>query len=59
MSTGSKDIAGTVWDTWENGDRRSLVRAVGADETIVSGTAPWEELAILAASLQPVAASTS
>ena len=59
VSTGSKDIAGTVWNTWENGDRRSLVRAVGADETIVSGTAPWEELAILAASLQPVAASTS
>jgi hypothetical protein len=53
LATGSKDIAGTVWQTWERKSRRSLVRSVDGVQTIVSGSAPWEELAILAASLQP------
>ena len=52
LTTGSKDIAGSVWQTFERKTRRSLVRSVGGVQTIVSGSAPWEELAILAASLQ-------
>lgn len=53
LATGSKDIAGTVWQTYERKARRSLVHSSGGVQTIVSGSAPWEELAILAASLQP------
>lgn len=49
---GEMDIAGTEWETWGGGDRRSLVRSSAGVTTIVSGSAPWEELAILAASLQ-------
>jgi hypothetical protein len=50
---GQMTIAGTTWETWGGGDRRSLVRSSAGVTTIVSGSAPWEELAILAASLQP------
>jgi hypothetical protein len=55
IATGNKDIGGTVWQTRERKATRSLVRSTGGVETIVSGSAPWEELAILAASLQPAA----
>jgi hypothetical protein len=52
LATGSKDIAGTVWQTYERKARRSLLRSTDGVQMIVSGSAPWEELAILAASLQ-------
>jgi hypothetical protein len=45
-------IADTTWQTWRGQGRRSLVRTAAGVVTIVSGSAPWEELAILAASLQ-------
>jgi hypothetical protein len=50
---GQLDVAGTTWETWGGGDRRSLVRTDGGVTTIVSGSAPWEELAVLAAALRP------
>lgn len=53
LATGTTDIAGTIWQTYERKARRSLVRSADGVQTIVSGSAPWEELAILAASLQP------
>lgn len=52
---GQQDVKGQMWERWERGDRRSLVLGTGAAITIVSGTASWEELGALAASLAPVA----
>ena len=57
--TGHKDIGGTDWESWESNTRRSLLRTVDGVEIIVSGSAPWEELGILAASLQDVAQAPS
>ena len=57
IATGHKDIGGTDWESWEGNTRRSLLRTVGGLEIIVSGSAPWEELGILAASLQAVPAA--
>lgn len=54
-AVGEQDVAGTSWERWETADRRSLVLGTGPSVTIVSGTGTWEELAGLAASLQPVA----
>ena len=55
--TGHKDIGGTDWESWESNTRRSLLRNAEGVEIIVSGSAPWEELGILAASLQGVGAA--
>jgi hypothetical protein len=53
---GSVDIDGTTWQTYETGDRRSLVRDDGTVLTVVSGSAEWPELTALAASLRPAPA---
>ena len=52
--TGTQDIGGTVWQRWEGPDRNSLVLVEDPAVTIVSGTASWDELTELAASLEPV-----
>jgi hypothetical protein len=52
---GTQDVAGVEWRRLESADRRSLVRADGAALIVVSGTAEWDELAQLAASLETVA----
>lgn len=44
---------GVEWQAWESPARRSLVRVADGVTTVVSGGAGWEELVILAASLQP------
>lgn len=58
--TGTREVAGVTWQTWESGDRRSLVlidetAADGPVVTIVSGTGEWSEVEGLARSLSPVA----
>lgn len=50
-------VAGEAWDQWQGDKRRSLVRIRDGVTTIVSGTATWDELAILAGSLRPVSGS--
>lgn len=55
--TGTQDIEGTVWQRWEGPDRNSLVLVSDQAVTIVSGTASWDELAQLAAALEPVPAA--
>lgn len=56
LPVGSAVIGNTTWEKWEHGDRRSLVRSQDGVLTIVSGSAAWDELAVLAASLQAVTA---
>ena len=55
---GTQDVAGHTWKRINRMDKvqRSLVLQDGAITTIVTGTASWEELGTLAASLAPVAA---
>ena len=53
VATGSQDIAGTAWERWESEKRRSLVRTDAGSAVVVSGTASWEDLVALAASLAP------
>jgi len=52
LPVGSAVIGSATWEKWENGDRRSLVRSQDGVLTIVSGSSTWEELSVLAASLQ-------
>ena len=54
VQTGTEAVAGQTWERFEGDIRRSLVRSDGDVVTIVSGTADWDELAALAASLRPV-----
>lgn len=59
-ATGTREVAGVTWQTWEAEDRRSLVlidesAADGPVVTIVSGTGEWSEVEELARSLAPVA----
>lgn len=49
--TGTREVAGQVWQTWEADDRRSLVLTDGEVTTVVSGTGDWSELDTLANSL--------
>lgn len=52
---GDQQVTGETWDRYESpdGDRRSLVRATEGATLVVTGTAPYDELAILAESLEP------
>jgi hypothetical protein len=52
---GELTIAGQPWSRWVRSDKtqNSLVHTRGAVTTIVTGTAPFDELALLAASLTP------
>jgi len=52
--TGTQTIDDRVWQRWEGSDRNSLVVVDPEVVTIVSGSAPWEELAGLASSLEAV-----
>jgi hypothetical protein len=51
IAIGDKDIGGVTWQAWDGDGSRALVRSADGVVTVVSGTAPWEELGILAASL--------
>ena len=55
QAVGTQDVAGTTWEQWETAERRSLVLGTGPSVTIVSGTGSWDDLAALAATLQPAA----
>ena len=55
VPSGTQEVAGTVWERFDGDPRRSLMRTDGGVVTIVSGTADWDELVALAASLRPVA----
>jgi hypothetical protein len=55
-ATGTQAVADATWQRWEAGDRRSLVLVDGAVATVVSGSADWAELIILAESLELVEA---
>jgi hypothetical protein len=52
---GTQDVAGRAWQRYAGGRavQNSLVRTDGAVTTIVTGTASFDELAVLAASLTP------
>lgn len=52
---GEQVVDGEPWQRFASADRRSLVRTDGRSVTIVSGSADWDEIAALAASLAPVA----
>jgi hypothetical protein len=52
-------VSGQQWDQWEGDKRRSLVRVQNGIVTVVSGTAGWDELSALAASLVPAVAAPS
>lgn len=56
--TGQTLVGGRPFQTWESDDRRSLVSTQDGVTLIVSGTASWEELSVLASSLQPVTAGS-
>lgn len=53
---GLMTAGGVEWQAWQSTNRRSLVRVADGVTTIVSGGASWEELVVLAESLQPVPA---
>jgi hypothetical protein len=53
---GTQEVAGVTWERFDADDRRSLVLAEGAVLTVVSGSADWTELGLLAAALDPVPA---
>ena len=46
------------WQRYERGDQRALVRVEGGVTTVVSGTAPWPTLQLLAERLSPTALPT-
>ncbi len=52
--TGGRSVEGVEFETWEGEKRRSLVRTDDGITVVISGTADWNELATLAASLEPV-----
>jgi hypothetical protein len=49
-------VGGVEWQAWESPERRSLVRIDDGVTTVISGGAAWEELVVLAGSLQPAPA---
>ncbi len=55
QADGSQQVAGQTWQRYAGGRavQNSLVRTSGAVTTIVTGTASFDELAVLAASLRP------
>lgn len=52
---GTQQVAGQPWQRWTGGrgEQNSLVHARGKVTTVVTGTATFAELAVLAASLHP------
>lgn len=58
VSVGTQAVEDVTWERWEHGDRHSLVLVADGTTTIVSGTASWDELITLAASLEPAAAAS-
>jgi hypothetical protein len=54
VPTGSQAIGDTTWERRETDERRSLVLVDGEVATVVSGSADWSELILLAESLEPV-----
>ncbi len=57
IAVGTQAVDDVDWERWEHGDRHSLVRIADGTTTIVSGTASWDELIALAASLNAPAAA--
>lgn len=55
VMSGQVEIAGEPWETWTGDKRRSLVRVTPESTVVVSGTANWAELTMLAQSLKPAA----
>ncbi len=53
--TGTQAVGDATWQRWETDERRSLVLVDGSTATVVSGSADWAELIVLAESLEPVA----
>ena len=53
VPTGTREVAGSVWQEWQADDRRSLVLIDSGVTTIVSGTGDWSEIEFLAGSLVP------
>ena len=53
IDVGTQAVEDVTWQRWEHGDRHSLVRIADGTTTIVSGTAGWDELIVLASSLEP------
>ena len=53
VPTGTREVAGSVWQEWQADDRRSLVLIDSGVTTIVSGTGEWSEIEYLASSLVP------
>jgi hypothetical protein len=53
--TGTRDVAGTTWTTYQNDDgtHRSLVRSASGATYVVVGTATWDVLDRFASTLQP------
>lgn len=53
--TGTRDVAGTTWTTYQNddGSHRSLVRTASGATYVVVGTATWDVLDRFASSLRP------
>ncbi|MGW7002643.1 DUF4245 domain-containing protein [Streptomyces sp. NPDC054933] len=49
---GSQSVAGQTWDRYDGGRYRALVRQKGSVTTMVTGTAPYDQLAELAAALR-------
>lgn len=50
--TGTQTVAGQTWDRYDGGRYRALVRRQGKATTVVTGTAPFDQLARLAAALR-------
>lgn len=53
VPSGTMSIGGGEWEKLATHARRSLVQADGKALTVVSGSAEWDELVALAASLEP------
>ena len=53
--TGSRDVGGTTWATYQSDDgtHRSLVRTADGATYVVVGTAPWDVIDKFATSLRP------
>jgi Protein of unknown function (DUF4245) len=56
VPTGTQALGDATWQRWETDERRSLVLVDGSTATVVSGTAAWDELIVLAESLEPAVA---
>jgi hypothetical protein len=57
--TGTTEVDGLTWQTYESATRKALVLTDGAVTRVVTGKADWPELEQLAGSLEPVNAQSS